>query len=281
MRNLKYLFAVIGAFSMTLTSCDVIEGPFTEDIVVGECLGKCKKILLEDYTGHMCGNCPKAAEKAAELKRIYGDQLVPIAVHAGFFAEPSGSYFTSDFRTIAGEEWDSHFGISTAGNPNGMVSRVGYPESNHILQYSQWAQKIEERLQTKPEAYIELDVNYNTTTRSLQISSKTEILQSISAPLSLNIVLTESGIIAYQKDYEADPEKISDYKHNHMVRKSLTGTWGTDLGQTNYTSGDLIKNTFRVNLEEEWNTKNMSVVAFLSNTNTYEVIQAEEIHITE
>ena len=49
MKNLKYLFAFIGAFAITLTSCDVIEGPFTEEIVVGECVEKCKKILLEDY----------------------------------------------------------------------------------------------------------------------------------------------------------------------------------------------------------------------------------------
>ena len=281
MRNLKYLFAFIGAFAMPLTSCDVIEGPFTEEVVVGECAEKCRKILLEDYTGHRCGNCPRAAEKSAELKEIYGEQLVPLAVHAGFFAEPSGSYFTNDFRTVAGEEWDTQFGNSAAGNPNGMVNRAGYPESDHILQYSQWAQKVEELLQTEPDAYIELEANYNASTHSVSISSETEILQSISAPLSLNVVLTESGIIAYQKDYDADPEKIPDYEHNHMIRKSLTGAWGTDLGQTNYTDGDLINKSFSANLEEAWIAENMSIVAFISNTNTYEIIQAEEIHITE
>ena len=34
-------------------------------------------------SGHKCGNCPRA-EKAEELKEIYGDQLIPIAIHAGF-----------------------------------------------------------------------------------------------------------------------------------------------------------------------------------------------------
>ena len=61
---------------------------------------ECKKILLEDYTGHKCGNCPRAAEKAEELKEIYGDQLIPIAIHAGFFASDFGGNFTTDFTSI-------------------------------------------------------------------------------------------------------------------------------------------------------------------------------------
>ena len=116
MNNLKYFFAFIFTFSNIFQSCDVIEGPFTEEIIVEECAEKCKKILLEDYTGHKCGNCPRAAEKAEELKEIYGVQLIPIAIHAGFFASDFGGNFTTDFTSIAGNEWDTFFGNSAAGN---------------------------------------------------------------------------------------------------------------------------------------------------------------------
>ena len=81
MNNLKYFFAFIFTFSNIFQSCDVIEGPFTEEVILEECAEKCKKILLEDYTGHKCGNCPRAAEKAEELKEIYGDQLKKVASH--------------------------------------------------------------------------------------------------------------------------------------------------------------------------------------------------------
>ena len=86
MNHFKYLATFLFSCCISFQSCDVIEEPFTEEIVVGGCAEKCKKILLEDYTGHKCGNCPRAAEKAEELKAIYDDQLVSIAVHAGFFA---------------------------------------------------------------------------------------------------------------------------------------------------------------------------------------------------
>ena len=281
MKSTKYLFSLLSILTISFTSCDIIEGPFMEDIVIEGCEGKCRKIFLEDYTGHKCGNCPRAAEKAEELKEIYGDQLVTVAVHAGFFAWPSGTHFSTDFTTESGDEWDIHFGNSTAGNPNGMVNRTGYPESSHILQHSQWAQKVDELLQIEPEAYIELAANYSAENRSLTIDVRTEILQTISAPLNINVLLTESNIIAYQTDYAADPQEIEDYEHNHVKRASLTGSWGVDLEQSEYISGDLIDKTFSISLDENWITENMSVVAFVSNTNTYEVIQAEEIHLIE
>ena len=281
MNHLKYLATFLFSCCISFQSCDVIEEPFTEEIVVGGCAEKCKKILLEDYTGHKCGNCPRAAEKAEELKSIYGDQLVSIAVHAGFFASTFSGNFSTDYTSDAGNEWDSFFGNSAAGNPNGMINRTGYSSSDHILQYSQWAEKIEEQLQTEAQVYIEIEANYNASSNSLTIQTRTELLQNISAPLSLNVVIAESHIIGYQTDYDADPQEISDYEHNHVMRKSLTGSWGEDLGQLNYSDGDIINHSFNINLEEGWIPEHLSVIAFISKSNTYEVIQAEEIYITQ
>ena len=106
------------------------------------------------------------------------------------------------------------FGNSAAGNPNGMVNRVGYPSSDHIIQHSQWAQKVDELLQSDAQIYIEIETGFDSSSNSLTIETTTEILESISAPLSLNVIVTESNIIAYQTDYEADPQEIADYEHN-------------------------------------------------------------------
>ena len=152
---------------------------------------------------------------------------------------------------------------------------------SHIIQHSQWAQKVDELLQSDAQIYIEIETEFNASSNSVTIETTTEILESISAPLSLNIIVTESHIIAYQTDYDADPQEIADYEHNHVLRKSLTGSWGVDLGLSDYNNGDIITNTFSLNLNEDWLAENISVVAFVSNTNTYQVIQAEETYITE
>ena len=46
------------------------------------------------------------------------------------------------------------------------------------------------------------------------------------------------------------------------------------------TAGKLSDN-LNINLEDGWITEHLSVIAFISKSNTYEVIQAEEIYITQ
>jgi thiol-disulfide isomerase/thioredoxin len=81
----KYLLLVL-AVGYSFNSCDVIEEPFLieQEVVSDSCEAfifptqenYVKKVLLEDYTGHTCGNCPRAAEKADELKETYQNQLL-------------------------------------------------------------------------------------------------------------------------------------------------------------------------------------------------------------
>ena len=63
-----------------------------------------RKVLLEDYTGFKCVNCPAAAHEAHLLQEFYGDQMVVMGVHAGYYAEPDGSgNYTTDLTTTTGD----------------------------------------------------------------------------------------------------------------------------------------------------------------------------------
>ena len=46
-------------------------------------------VLLEDFTGQNCVNCPAAHQEIDALVKQYGDALVPVAIHAGSFGIPS------------------------------------------------------------------------------------------------------------------------------------------------------------------------------------------------
>src|ERR1700741_709431 len=75
-----------------------------------------RKVLVEDYTGHKCGNCPAAADVLKDLETQYAGKIVPLAIHAGFFANTNTQYPTN-FANADGNAYDTQFGISTAGNP--------------------------------------------------------------------------------------------------------------------------------------------------------------------
>jgi len=87
-----------------------------------------KKVLLEDYTGQWCGNCPKAARKAEQLQQQYGSRLVVMANHVTvqYAAPVSGdTLYQTDYRNEASTAWDNRLKISTTpGLPGGAVDRT-------------------------------------------------------------------------------------------------------------------------------------------------------------
>src|SRR3954469_19814249 len=137
----KLFFALTTLAVIGFYACDKIEGPKKEEVVVNDfCKTGIadsivnKKVLVEDYTGHLCGNCPDAGVYLNDtLKPIYNHCMVVISVHAGFFAgicpnssvcfslpanHPANS-FTTDFACPVSTAWNTQFGIT--GNPKGMV----------------------------------------------------------------------------------------------------------------------------------------------------------------
>ena len=72
MKKLLYIFIA----AIVLSSCDVIsEGDriIPVEVILGE-----RRVLLEEFTGFRCVNCPSAATIAHELIEMYVDHIVVV-----------------------------------------------------------------------------------------------------------------------------------------------------------------------------------------------------------
>lgn len=262
--------------SQDTTACPVPEFPAVTTLK--------KRVLLEDYTGHTCVNCPKAAILAHNLKETHGDKLVLLAVHAGYFAEPTaGGLFTTDFRSEAGNAWDTFFGIGNAGNPNGMVNRIGFP-GNHIKSPAAWSGAVSDALATAPLIDLQMINEYDDTERKLCSHIKVRFISSIDKNLKLIVVLTESGIVAPQKNN--DPASgttplIENYEHNHVLRTALTTAWGSTVGFKGSANPESLVKTYKHILNQNYKAENCTVVAFVYDDDTKEVLQAIEADVIQ
>lgn len=275
---IKNIFALV-IVAFIFQACDKIEDPYRE-IKVGE--GD-RKVLLEDYTGHKCVNCPGAAEIAHDLKETYGEQVVIIAVHAGYFSEPSSSgLYTTDFRTDVGDELDTHFGVSILGNPNGMVNRLG-EGTNRVILPDSWASAVGTEASKDPDASIEIDHNYNDQSRVLSTSLNIDFLNTLDSNYRVSLFITEDSIVAPQMNNDpaiGPTPDIEDYVHDHVLRGSVNGTFGDQIttdaivGGSSYTV-DLTDYT----IPGEWKDNYCSLVAFIFHAETFEVVQAEEVKL--
>src|SRR5688500_18814574 len=87
MKNIFSFIAVL-LFILVFAGCDKVlipQQPQNTSVAVNDTF---RKILIEDFTGHFCQNCPAAAEMVDSLSNAYPGQVIGVGVHIDFFAEP-------------------------------------------------------------------------------------------------------------------------------------------------------------------------------------------------
>ena len=292
MKNIITLFS----FILIITSCDVVDGPY--DIGIGivtpsDTNTYVKKILIEDFTGHTCQNCPSAARELEAIHDLYGDQIIGMAIHVSkAFARPyppsQAPNYQYDFRTKWGKEWDDLFGISEIGLPGGMINRIGYP-NEHRLGKDEWLSRVITELEKEIDFGISITVNEGI------INVNTEILNNINGDYNLAVCLIENNIINWQKD---GPEDVENYEHNHAFRSLLSDEnlsassiysisdgietiINYDLASLEQFNIDYSQNTAELGNGNAggWNVSNMSVIAYIYDNSTKEILQVEEVYL--
>ena len=238
-----------------------------------------KNVLVEEFTGARCPNCPQGAQELENLKTLYGDQLIIISIHAGdfVFPYPESSF---DFRTPEGDALLQILG-NPIGYPSAVINRVKPDGQNQFQQFSsKWGSSIDHAFQSTLPADLEQNVDYDPEVRNLQITITILPLVDIDQTLRLSVVIVENNIIDYQAD-RADPDGIvPTYVHNHVLRKMLSEVQGDDLGaQHTAFSGFEKKYMFTLPPETSWwKDEDLKVITFLSlhNGESKEVVQAVE-----
>ncbi len=265
-------------FIIGFIGCDKIEPPYLENPSNVDTNKYEQKILLEEYTGFRCGNCPEATEIAHSLKEKYPNNVILLSVHAGGYAKPTSAH-PYDFRTPIGDELDNFFGCSMAGNPNGMVNRVGFPTKSHILREGQWESAILNLIPKKPKMNISLNVSYNATTRKITAIVEIHLLEPSSPNYHLCVYIAEDSVVQYQRDDRLSPPDVENYVHNNVLRGGLTSTWGEPISESVLQAGSKVYKSFEyvIPTNKDWRPEKLKIIAFVHDKdNTFEILQVEE-----
>lgn len=238
-----------------------------------------RKVLIEDFTGHTCPNCPKAAAEIKNLEELYGEKVVAMALHVSTtFAEPVLPTFPAEYRTTEGTAIDDFFQISAAGLPKGMVNRRGY-QGNHIIPYLSWSSEVNNIINTPLDAWISMKNTYDEALNKVTTTLKIDFENSITDEVKLCVFLVQDSIVSPQKDVSAPGGKVLDYVHNHMLRKGLTPAFGESIVTNPTAATATIEKTYSLVLLPEWEAAHCKIIAYIYKVSNYEVIQVQEKHV--
>lgn len=288
MKKLK-IFIILSFILIIYFSCDKVSPPYmkTNGADTTSCPAYTftpktehhKVVLIEDYTGHQCPNCPAAATLLNNFKQQYGDSIIVIAIHAGDFAEITPPPFNDlDLRCTTGNQLNDHY--APIGNPAASFSRKLLGGSRTSVSTPEWQTKLNQTLHVQPELDMQLKVsNYDATKRKACIYVQTQYLQNTSKKLMLSLYITEDSLIGNQKD--GPSTIVPNYVFKHVLRGSVNGTWGDVLSNTTVNLNTLKENKYATILDQKWNAKNCNIVAFVYDSITEEIIQAAETKVIE
>ena len=276
-------YPLLFAATLLLASCDKVDDPLGDsEGPVNSGTTVPRRVLLEDCTGHTCNNCPQAAVIAEELKAIYGDQLIVVAVHMleGFSAPvpPTDGELDTDFRTEAGTAYELAFNVLSL--PKGFVSRAAY-ENAIGLSRTKWSSAVAAIINQEADFDLWFDtLSFDAGANTLTTTVKAVCTKAISGDHNLTIYLTEDNVIDGQLSTSPDPPYIPDYVHRHVLRDNLNGTWGEPILTGSASAGDTLSLSYTYTLSANvLEPSNCSLVAYVhptAGTQAREVKQVAE-----
>lgn len=259
-----YILHITFYMSLLLTSCEenmpIIPPLGPQE--VGE-----RKVLVEEFTGVRCPNCPPGSAELESLQSLYGDNLVIVSIHAsGSFAIPlDNSQY--DFRTEAGEQVRNYLG-QAFGYPSAVINRKLLPGRSTLqLNQAAWAGTIEEEVKSDPALALTISSTFDQDSRTLSATVRLLPNSTISESLNLSIILTEDNLL----DPQLTPEgEVENYLHRHVFRTMLTRFDGDPLAKLS--KGQVVEKTYLFTLPAEWKVEQCRLVAFVHQTGTTKYI---------
>lgn len=268
-----FLGVATAAMAMAAASCSNIdEGDRFIEVnpVNPEEVGRA--ILIEDFTGQRCVNCPTGTEIINGIVEAYGeDNVIAVGIHSGPLGF-AGNSKTVGLMTDTGNEyytrWDKE---NKMGQPWVIFNRKTSPDS----QYYNWAAQVSTIISEKANLSVKIANSYDAKSRTLTTTVEADgVNGTVNGKLQVWIV--EDGVPALQMMPDGSANK--EYIHNHVFRAAVNGTWGEDV---TVKEGETTTKQYSYKLPEAWVADNIAVVAFVYNDSGVENVAKKHLVVHE
>jgi len=291
--RIPFIFFISALFSFSWFACDKIDSPliekdkqdipvnitdtvyFVDSVNVTE-----KQVLLEDFTGHLCVNCPEAAIMAHELAASLDHKLIIYSVHAGYYAAPDpnpGAMYAADLTSAPGVELYNDFQVFV--NPNALIDRVKFGGAIQINP-DNWQTAVTEELDKPNVANLSLKNAYYPNLNTLRIQVATEFTSQLSGQFKLCVFVAEDSIVAPQKNNNPaigpSPDWV-DYVHRNVLRAAINTTYGEYISDEGFIIvNEIYAKEYLFQMNPDWVTRHCNIIAFIYNQESKEIVQVAE-----
>lgn len=238
----------------TVTALNGSTVTYTVTAIVGmpELAGK--TVLVKDFTGSRCVNCPGAADYAHSLQHQLGeDRIFILSVHAGSLAQPVGQF--PDFTTDEGTLWYNN----NSSNPLFAVDHVSLSEGNTLF-VEQIDAPVSECLAEQQSFEIGISTTYDEATRQLDVASQLMAVSDSEGDYHVTVCLVEDNIVGRQ----VTPSGLdTEYVFRNVFRGTLNGADGIGFHSGAVADGEMFNVSYSTELNADYNADECYVMVYI------------------
>jgi len=302
---MKRIFKITftSVLSIYLLSCDKVEYSLRPEIVIDTTLfmdgnwidysapeftantNKNRNVLLEDFTGHKCGNCPEAAEIAENIELNNSGRVFVASIHAGAGGNDGlqapqancgtvsnpNNMFCHDFRTNEGTQYGIRFNaFGFSGNPYGNINRHTF--SDFMFQFHNvWVVKTNELLiENDLNVNIQAKSNFYETANGGYLHIESHFLEDLSSDYNIVTYVIQNEVVEWQ---DVDGVNVENYHHHNVFLGCVDGeAWGTSIA-SEPSSGDVFETVYSYELPTGIAKEELHFLTYIYDVDTYEILQ--------
>ncbi len=274
----SYLSLGLLILAAVATGCDNINEDDRYIKVEKPLIDNPRTLLIMEFTGNSCLNCPNGASIVEQIKEDEAPgRVISVGLH------PNGSHFTEPMPSIhtPSRKQDLRCQAATAlfdyYQPSGFPAAIfNGLKSSMSGSTGDWIQRASEALIVPTYISLSATSDYDPESRKLNVGYEVEFLDIIKRKLNVTVWLVENKIMGTQT--MPDGKMNLNYEHNHVLRASLNGDWGQELGST-FAEGSTVNGTASMTLQEDWVAENCDVVVYVYRDDNKEVEQAISVSV--
>ena len=242
--------------SYTVTALNGTTAVYTVTVVLegGDVEPTGKTVLIKDFTGVRCVNCPAAAEYAHNLQhQLDEDHIFIMSVHAGYLAQPMGNF--PDFLTDEGTAWYNNHDS----NPLFSVDHVALTDGNTFNE-GQIDAPVTAALEEEQTFEIVVGRQFDEASRQLQVSVQTVALVDFDGEFYITACLVEDHVIGWQ----TIPGGVDkEYDFRNVFRGTLNGAYGEAFEGLHVDTNDTFYFSYNTEINAAYNADECYLMVYV------------------
>lgn len=213
-----------------------------------------RNVLVFEFTGQGCPNCPGGAETIHNIQTQYPGHVIAVCLH------PDGLQFTrpvgNPLGLVSSQATQLYEFYGRPDLPSAVVDG-GTATSNTV----EWPVKIKYDLEIAAPADIDVTITYTEADKKVKADYDVKFNHYMVGDINIQLFLVENDLVGWQN---ISGKWDREYVHNHVLRTAFyPELWGVNIGNL-FNVEQTISDSAELTLEDSWVAENCEVVAFIT-----------------